>query len=248
MREANRVEEKILRRHSDRLLDLASPQNIARGAYPWESTETENLSLITKEFFRCKGSSDHESYVVGDKERLFDCTGSERHSLPLKEDQEYVYPILIELLNYVQNTLGKKVIITCGHRCPQHNRYSDPSESNRSSKHMIGAEVDFYVEGFEKKPEIIVDLLKQFYLHDDEVSENLEYTTFKRYLKSDSHVSTPPWYNHEVYIKINKENEGRDLDNSHPYPYITLMVRHDRKSKERVTYTWKQAFYSYLRY
>jgi len=144
--------------------------------------------------------------------------------------------------------LQSKVIITCGHRCPQHNRYCDSAEDNRTSKHMVGAEVDFYVEGFENKPELIVDLLKDYYLYDPETQNDPAYTTFKRYTKADSHVSTHPWYNAEVYIKIHRDNEGRDFDNQHSNPYISIQVRIDRNKKKRVTYTWEQAFYSYLRY
>ena len=31
-------------------------------------------------------------------------------------------------------------------------------------------------------------------------------------------VLIPPWYNKEILIKLFKKNEGRDLDNRHPYP------------------------------
>lgn len=248
IRKANAIEEKIYRLHSDRFLEISKPVLQPPNAYPWETDNSANLSYITKEFFRCKGDSSHPSYTTNSKERLFDCTGSARHSLPLKDEEEYVYPILLDLLNYLQNTLKAKVVITCGHRCPQHNRYSDSSEPNRYSKHMIGAEVDFYVKGFEKKPEVVVDLLKEYYQHDPDTLGNKAYTTFKRYTKKDSNVVTPPWFNQEVYIKICKENECRDFDNQHPHPYICIQVREDRKTKSRVSYTWEQAFYSYLRY
>lgn len=247
-REANAVEEKIYRLDKDQFLKVSKPQIQSPDAYPWEVKQVANLSYITKEFFRCKGDPSNPSYQTESKERLFDCNGFQRHSLPLKEGEEYVYPILIDLLNYVQNTLESKVVITCGHRCPQHNRYSDSSEHNGYSKHMIAAEVDFYVEGFEKKPEVVVDFLKEYYLQDPDTCENPAYTLFKRYAKGDSHVSTQPWYNHEVYIKICREGECRDFDNRHGYPYISIQVRNDRSSNSRVTYTWEQAFYSYLRY
>ncbi len=247
-REANALQEKVFRLDKDRFLDVPMPLAQAPNRYPWETDQQLNLSLITKEFFRCKGDSSHESYALESEERIFDCTGSSRHSLPLHDEKEFIYPILIDLLNDLQKNLQSKVIITCGHRCPQHNRYSEPSEANRTSKHMVGGEVDFYVEGFEKKPELIVDLLKDYYLYDPKTQNDPAYTTFKRYTKADSHVATHPWYNSEIYIKIYRENEGRDFDNQHSNPYISIQVRVDRNKKKRVTYTWEQAFYSYLRY
>ncbi|MCH9634463.1 MAG: hypothetical protein S4CHLAM7_12140 [Chlamydiae bacterium] len=247
-REANAVREKIFRLDKDHFISINMPMAVALDSYPWEKEVQGTYSLITKEFFRCKGHSNNPSFLIDSKERLFDCSGSSRHSLPLKDGQEFIHSPLIDLLNYLQKKLNSKVVITCGHRCPQHNRYSDPSESNRTSKHMVGGEVDFYVVGFEKKPEIVVDLLKQYYLENEETQNDPHYILFKRYEKADAHVSTPPWYNAEVYIKICQENEGRDFDNKHPYPYINIQVRQDRKSHEKVTYTWQQAFYNYLRY
>lgn len=249
VRQANQVTDKILRKSQDVLLHQEVALEQEPEPYPWQlEKSTEELPLITKEFFRCRGDFTNPSYSLNPGERLLDCPGALRHSLPIKEGQEHIYPILIDLLNYLQSTLKKKVVITCGHRCPKHNRYSDPSETNRTSKHMIGAEVDFYVLGFEKKPELIVDLLMQYFQYDLETIQDPQALLFKRYTKSDSFVCTPPWYNNEVYIKIYKEHEGRDLDNQHPYPYISIQVRKDRKTNEKVSYTWEQAFYSYLRY
>lgn len=249
VRKANEVSETIYRKTTDNYLQIPKPKSQALSAYPWQQKEqSKKLPPITKEYFRCRGDGSNPTYMLSNKERLFDCQGSLRHSLPIIEEKEHVYPILLELLNYLQKKLERKVVITCGHRCPQHNRYSDPSESNRTSKHMIGAEVDFYVEGFEKKPEVIVHLLMDFYKQNPETKGQSIYEEFKRYTKADAKVVTPPWYNQEVYIKIYSEKEGRDLDNQHPYPYISIQVRNDRGTQKRVTYTWEQAFYSYLRY
>lgn len=249
VRRANCVTESIFRKSEDRYLNIPIAQEQAPDPYPWQkSTSYENLPFITKEFFRCRGDGSHPSYTLSSSERLFDCNGFSRHSLPIVDQQEHIYPVLIDLLNYLQSRLKRRVIITCGHRCPQHNRYSDPAEHMRTSKHMIGAEVDFYVQGFEKKTEIIVDLLMEYYSQKKGTQNDPEYVRFQRYMKSDSYVSTPPWYNKEVYIKIYKDNEGRDFDNQHPYPYISVQVRWDAKTNQRVTYTWDQAFYSYLRY
>jgi len=101
-REANALNEKLFRLDKDTFLDVPMPLAQAPDRYPWETDHQLNLSLITKEFFRCKGDSSHVSYVLESKERIFDCSGSSRHSLPLKDEKEFVYPILIDLLNNLQ--------------------------------------------------------------------------------------------------------------------------------------------------
>ena len=243
---ANRVEKNIQRKSSDRLISFSSNEQSQKEAYPWQQTWVEKYPYITKEFFRCNGDKEHPSYLKGE-ERIFDCNGCFRHSLPLKDGKEFVYPILIHLLNYLQTTLDAPVVITCGHRCPQHSRYSDPSEYNRTSKHMIGGEVDFYVVGYEKKPQRVVEALMSYYQQED-FDEKPKYRSFNRYQKKDLNVATAPWYNQEVFIKIYQTHEGRDFDNNHSYPYVSIQVRYDPETKKIVTYTWEQAFYSYLRY
>src|SRR5690606_2499225 len=130
-------------------------------------------------------------------ERFYDCNGSEKHSLPLRDKKEFVYPILIDLLNYLQMKTEKRVVITCGHRCPDHNTYSDQSSSNRYSKHMIGAEVSFYIQGMEEEPEVILDLIQEYYKSDKSYANKKEWIEFKTYEKEDTNVSTPPIYNKE---------------------------------------------------
>lgn len=195
--------------------------------YEWRK---EGPAPITKEFFRCKGCSTNPPYT-NNEETVTDCGGWRKHSLPVKEKEEFIYPILITLLNYVQERTGHKVIITSGHRCPQHNTYVDPGRGNQYSKHMIGAEVSFYVEGME--PLAIVEIIQEYY-------KDTEYALFKRY-EGETNVSTPPWSNKEIFIKLFKESEGRNGDNQHPYPYLSIQVRYDRERGEAVTYSWAQA-------
>ena len=200
---------------------------------------------ITKEFFRCKGNPLNPVVVQerGEKEPLYyrDCRGGRRHGLPLKEGHEFVYPCLIDLLNYVQEKTGKRVVITTGHRCPMHNTYCDYTPYSWGSKHMLGAEVDFYVEGIEENPEEIIELLKAYYKEDN------EYEAFMRYEREGLNISTPPWYNKEIFIKLYLPDEGRDYDNQHPYPYIGMQLRYDREEKKRVVFTQAQA-QNYLRH
>lgn len=209
-----------------------------RPPYFWETQNKNGIAEITKEYFRCKGNAMNPAkseLVRGERVRYQDC--SSRHSLPLIHGKEGVYPILIDLLNYVQEKTGRQVIITSGHRCPEHNTYIDPSLQNQYSKHQIGAEVDFYVQGFETRPQTIVDIIMSYYPPGD----------FKRYEK-EVNTETKPWMNKEIFIKLFKSKEGRNADNRHPYPYISIQVRYDNDQKKPVSYSWEQAFGNYLRY
>ncbi len=168
---------------------------LEREAYPWEAGYTGGRPPITKESFRCKGKH--------------------THSLPLKQGEEFIYPILVNLLNHLQAKTGCPVVITCGHRCQEHHKLADPSVYNANSKHLMGAEVDFYLQGMENK----------------------EYETFLQLDPSKLNVSTPAWYNKEVLIKLYLPHEGRDVDNRHKYPYISIQVRYDVEKNEKVIYS-----------
>ena len=156
IRQRNCKGEYIYRSQSDFFFPIAPPQLALRASYPWETEG--NLPRITKDFFRCKGSSLNPFMI--DKG---DCEGGSQHGLSVLKGKEGVYPILLNLLNYLQKKTEKKVVITCGHRCATHNAYADPSQENRFSKHQRGAEVDFYVHGSEGKAEEVPSLLMQSY-------------------------------------------------------------------------------------
>lgn len=211
--------------------------------YPWECQRT--LSPITKEYFRCKGTSlSPPSPVLKEGklvENIFDCNGSSSHSLPLRHGKEFIYPILIELLNEIQNATGKPVIVTSGHRCPSHNRYVNPSIKNQGSKHQIGAEVSFYVAELEHHPEIVLNTIFSFYQTQPiYVSRGTGFTKFQRYEKT-TDVSTKPWFNKELFIKLYQSHEGRNGDNPHHFPYFSLQVRFDKETNMPVTFSWKDA-------
>ena len=203
-----------------------------RSLYPWEGS----LPRITKDFFRCKGNIENSPLLDSSDPTnpilVNDCDGA-RHGLPILGGQEGVYPILVDLLNEVQKKTGKRVVITSAHRCPVHNSYVDPSKENRTSKHQIGAEVDFYVQGLEGSPLEVVEVLMDFY------KGQKEFETFQRTEKS--------WANKEIVIKLWPASEGRNGDNQHPYPYLTIQVRWDRGSQEKVAYEWKKAHLDYSR-
>ncbi len=241
LRERNAVGEYVRRESSDVYFTLEEPELRRRSAYPWEQRMVGNHSRITKEHFRCKGSMSHQMILVND-ESFSDCGGLEKHSLPLRGKWEFVYPIQVDLLNYIQEKTESAVIITCGHRCPTHNTYADSSYFNAGSKHMIGAEVDFYVKGYEENPEAIISLLIEYYNDDTP-----EYRNFQRY-QGRTNVATNPWMNKEVLIKLYQKNEGRDFDNRHPHPYLCLQVRYDRENQQKILFDERHAQSCFRRY
>ena len=247
LRMQNSKKEYICRRGGTYLYNLQKPIPRQREEYPWEIGKAKDLPRITKEFFRCKGSMLNPVKYSERTDRTYeDCEGAEKHSLPIVHGKEGVYPILLDILNYLQIKTQKKVVITCGHRCPLHNAYADYSKNNRISKHMIGAEVDFYVEGMQNQPHKIVDLLLQYYQEMPCYKDKEQYQKFSRY-EGNSDVVTLPWYNQEIFIKLYQKDEGRDFDNRHPYPYISLQVRYDKQLDRRVCYNWQQANNLHLR-
>ena len=141
----------ISRKKDDKYFDFEKVEMRKIRNYSFEN-EVDNLPKITKEYFRCKGNAlNPERIDETNKEDIkvfLDCDGSSKHSLPIINGSENVYSILVELLNYIQKRTKKRVNITCGHRCPKHNAYSDFYLNAKTSKHMIGAEVDFYVDSY----------------------------------------------------------------------------------------------------
>lgn len=229
----------------DEKIDVNLPtfEKRERQLYPWEENSPAKCVKITKEFFRCKGSPLNPAHVEQREEgtvRFADCGGSEKHSLPLKDGKEYIYPILIDLMNHLQEKTGKQVVITSGHRCPEHNSYVDSGYFNQTSKHMIGAEASFYVRGMEDQPEKVIRLLMDYY------KDESRYGEFQRWEK-ETDVETMPWFNQEIFIKLYKKEEGRNFDNRHPYPYVSVQVKIDRTTGDRVVYTWPLAHRNYHR-
>ena len=246
----NATGEYIYRTHDESLFAIPTPKSQSRKNYPWEDTYIGNQIRINKEFFRCRGSSSHDPQTKTTSNGptyVFDCGGMFQHSLPLKEGKEFIYPALIELLNYIQEKTQKKVVITCGHRCPTHNVYADSSSFNRTSKHMVGAEVDFYVKGLEWSPKTVIALIKSYYRDEPRFRGEPDLCDFKRW-ERETNVSTLPWYNKEIFVKLFKRDEGRDLDNDHRFPYFSIQLKWDRDGDKPVSYSWAHAFNNYLRY
>ncbi len=222
----------------------------AKAPYPWEPGFTGGHPVITKEAFRCKGNSGNlPKTKEGDKKYLIhDCGGFSKHSLPVRDGKEFVYPIFLDILNYIQVKTGLPVVVTSGHRCPEHHNYIDPSAYSKNSKHMIGAEVDFYVVGMERKPLEVIEYIMAYYKETERYKKEKEYVNFTRLDQVKVDISTTPWFNKEILIKLYKENEGRNLDNQHVYPYISLQVRYDRDRKEKVVFSLDKASSGFMRH
>lgn len=220
----------ITRQSDEKRYPLPTPVLHKRAPYPWEHT----IAPLTLEHFRCHGNPLNPPLQRGDVYHA-DCNGA--HSLPIREEQEFIYPPILPLLNHLQDTLQTPVTITSGHRCPTHNTYLDPE--NASSKHQIGAEVTFLIPHL--PPETILEAL---FLYFDPRGEE----AFSRWDPEKTNVSTPPWYNKYVFIKLFLPDEGRDLDNSHPHPYIAIQVRRDPTTNQPVSYSWPEAQRRFWRY
>ena len=217
--------EYIYRKSTDQIFTATASLPQESPSYPWDGQDVGGYPRITKEFFRCRGNPLNP---VAEKKReskesfyFRDCFGT--HGLPLVNGEEFVYPILIDLLNFTQKEMGKRITVTTGHRCPSHNSYCDYSSYNYGSKHMIGAEVDFYIEDVDSLS--IIDTLQKFY---DK--------PFLRYTKGNLNVRTEAWYNDEVFIKLYLPGEGRDFDNQHRHPYIGIQVRFDKERRQNVRF------------
>lgn len=223
---------RIERLEGDRVWDLGEPELCELPSYVWDERYCGPYPRITQEFFRCRGSRLNpprcEIKGSGESVEYTDCGGLAQHGLPLLDGEEFVYPALMMILNRLQEELEKRVVITCGHCCPQHSSYVESSPSNRVSKHMIAAEVDFYVEGLEEEPERVIEQILAMYPH-----------SWQRYQRAETNVRVAPWFNDEVFVKLYQRDEGRDFDNRHSHPYIGVQVR--RHKGVRVSYTWEAA-------
>ena len=242
----NAKAECIYRKAEEKLFTFPEPKHRERELYPWEDPDGTLYPKIIKEFFRCKGTLSNPCQI-NEGRPLYDCEGFEKHSLPIYNDQEFIYPILPDLLNFIQRKTKKRVVITCGHRCPVHNVYSDPGKANQTSKHLIGAEVDFYVQGLEDRPMEVIEALLQFYKQTPAYRGVIDYENFYRY-RAEGDIAVLAWYNKEICIKLYQKHEGRDFDNRHPFAYICIQVRYDRDRREAVSYTWTRAHLGYHRF
>jgi hypothetical protein len=222
IKKCNEKKEKIYRLSNESYFSSVVLPFHEKEKYPWENFEKSQLPKITKEFFACKGSEIHPPIRLdGFNDEISDCAGFEKHSLPMTDNKEYISATLIHLLNYLQHRCLRQVVITTGHRCLAHEIYSTGGALNKESKHLTGEEVDFYIEGYEDKPLEIVRMIMDYYQN----NQALSYNRFIKCQKNKENLEYPGWYNKEIIIRVHEKNEGRDFDNRHPYPYITIQIR-----------------------
>ena len=106
---------------------------------------------------------------------------------------------------------------------------------------MVGAAVSFYIVGLEKAQEEIMKIILNYYRKSSlPEKERGKYLEFKQMEKGEG-CSMPSWYNKEICVKFYKENEGRDVDNSHPFPYVSIQVRFDRATQKEVSFKQSEA-------
>lgn len=252
-RRQNQVAQYIERHADEYLFRPEAPRQLPAPSYIWSEREpSSRLPRLTKDYFRCRGTEFNPTRVLSNDKtgpvHLHDCAGIDRHSLPLRGGEEFIYPILIDLLNHLQHETGKRVVITSGHRCPAHNTYVDESTDNTVSKHMIGAAVTFYVQGLEDQPNTVIQHLMTYYQTTEKYRGLKDCATFVRDSGGKQSSSTPAWLNKEIAIRLFNQLEGRNFDNRHPYPYISLTVRYDWDLQEKVGYSWEKAQRNYLRW
>jgi len=243
IRKKNLTAERIARNHDDMLDFIKNPSIKKSEPYFWEDVDQVYLPKITKDFFRCRGHNKNPPKEFN-KVLLNDCNGSSKHSLPLIHGRENVYQTLLDILNYIQINLNQKVVITCGYRCPKHSVYAEPMQAE--SYHMIGAEVDFYIKGYETKADTVVEEIINYYKNSDLYKNQSDYTNFQRV--SVNGTKTKAWVNKEICIKYFDKSEGRDIDNRHPYPYISIQVKYDKALKEKIVFSKSKAEKGYYKW
>lgn len=248
----NQMAEYIERSHGETLYTAEQPEIQPPLETPWNTTSfTKNRPLpITRHFFRCRGNTLHPPRILSRDEKnkftLLDCGGYGEHSLPLRENEEWIAPILIELLNDIQDKTNKQVVITSGHRCPTHQKYIELPHDPRANKHQIGAAATFYVTGFEESPETILDLIVAFYQGPHDAPYSPQEKTFTAIPSSspDRRILQ----NKEIRITIYHKEAAREGDQDHPYAYLVLEVLYDRQKQEPITTPTEQATKNYWRW
>lgn len=201
--------------------------------YPWEPIHG-SIPRITPYFFMCKGRIDHPHVFSPQGQVIFDCVGHVYHSMFLKEGRAFVYPILLKLLNYVQKELHAPVIITSGNRCVQHNSYISRENTNKKNKYMVGAQVDFYVYGYEEQPERVMEILQKFYVN--------QASAYSQFYSVQTGMLSPSYKNQEVAIHLFDRTERRNSDNAHSYPYLSIEVLIANGHSVNVNQDWQNGY------
>lgn len=232
------LSEPILRYATEQFHPISFPEKKVRERYSWENTLAHQFPKITKEAFRCKGRGHPKPKILRENTAIFDCQGADKHSLPLHEDKEAVYPALLEILNYLQDHLRKKVVVTSGHRCYIHQTYLLGTTAGAVTKYLLGAQVDFLMDGMQASSPKIIECLAAYYqeIFPDQKEYQLEKSV------------TGVWQNKEISLKLFAKHEGRNEDNCHELPYLSLELKHDRVLDKKIVVNYQQAVHGYYRF
>ena len=102
VRERNLTTAPIQRQSNETFFALPPVEEKKIPLYPWEARRIGSHLRITKEFFRCKGEILNPPIQLQRNNQIFyhlDCGGIEKHSLPIRDGKEFIYPILIAQLH-----------------------------------------------------------------------------------------------------------------------------------------------------
>lgn len=168
---------------------------------------------LTRDHFRCKGRGDRAPIALNDGNYLFDCWGRE-HGLPWIEGREFVEPLLILLLNGVQNELQSPVTIFSGHRCPAHHRYLTQGEGSATDRHLIGAAADFELNGYTQEPQTVVAAIQKVF------------NKLCNQPKSKLMASQEGWKNYFCEIKWHPAAQFTSPDHPSDRGYFEIIITH----------------------
>ena len=232
------LSEPILRYRDEKFHAICFPEQKIRERYSWENTTAHKFPKITKEAFRCKGSGSPKPKISRENLAMFDCQGADKHSLPIYEDKEFIYPALLEILNELQDQLKRKVVVTAGHRCYKHQTFLLGTTTGAVTKYVLGAQVDFLIDGIEASSGKIIDCLQEYYKR--------VFPDQKEYQLEKSVIGV--WHNKEISMRVYAKHEGRNEDNTHDLPYLSIELKHDRVLDKKIQVNYQQALSGYYRF
>lgn len=209
-----------------------------RSKYPWvhySNHENKWFHTLTKDDFRCRGKFESLPITIGEglsKQILFDCWGR-NHGLPWIDEQEFVYPALIDILNDLQQALRSSVCITSAHRCPAHHRYITQGQGSSTDKHLIAAAVDFYIQGWHSQKHDVIKALRHICQRRAPEGQKERWSLEQK--------AQDLWANSEIELRWYPTGQDHSLDNDHPYPFWQITLRYDTAKGADIRFDTKTA-------
>ncbi len=189
----------------------------------FRSLSAQFLSQINAEDFRCKGDSILNPPLEWKGRIYFDGDGGTLPERGIDQD-------LIELLNSIQSEAQEELVILSGYRSAKHNSYiaaelynyvdergdsGNPYEVSMTSKHIMGAAADFYVVGFEDRPEDLLRIILCEITKRGDNSIPVASDVFMRHRSGSGEgikYCYPSYRTDRWWIHPYAPGEGRDLD------------------------------------